>query len=154
MTFSFHQHLIKMANIKHYLIVRSSPEEIYKALTTKEGAANWWTAQTEIGSKVGDMNIFDFGEIYHNKMKIVDLKPTSRVKWECLEGDKEWIGTNFLFDLEEKDGDTILRFTHGNWKEETDFFASCNYHWGYYLRSLKLYCETGSGTPFSAISES
>ena len=143
-----------MNSIKHYLIVRSSPEEIYKALTTKEGAANWWTAKTEIGSKVGDMNIFDFGEIYHNKMKIVDLKPNSRVEWECLEGDKEWIGTRLIFDIEVKDGDTILRFIHDNWKEETDFFASCNYHWGYYLRSLKLYCETGSGTPFSSISES
>ena len=58
------------------------------------------------------------------------------------------IGTTFSFDLEEKDGNTILRFTHGDWKEETDFFASCNYHWGYYMRSLAYYCEKGKGTPF------
>ena len=23
-----------------------------------------------------------------------------------------------------------------------------NFNWGYYLQSLKLYCETGMGTPF------
>ena len=49
---------------------------------------------------------------------------------------------------------TILRFTHGNWRESTDFFASCNYHWGYYLRSLKLLLETGEGTPFQKSKES
>lgn len=137
-----------MPAIKHYLIVRSSPEKIYDALTTKEGVANWWTVQTEIGSKVGDVNIFDFGERYHNKMEIVNLQPNKRVEWQCLEGDKEWIGTTLTFEVEKEDDHSILRFTHKDWREETDFFASCNYHWGYYMRSLKLYCETGEGTPF------
>lgn len=137
-----------MPAIKHYLIVRSSPEKIYDALTTKEGVANWWTVQTEIGNKVGDVNIFDFGERYHNKMKIVDLQPNKKAEWQCLEGDKEWIGTTLTFEIEKEDDHSILRFTHNDWREETDFFASCNYHWGYYMRSLKLYCEAGEGTPF------
>ena len=137
-----------MPAIKHYLIVRSTPEKIYNALTTKEGAANWWTAQTEIGSKVGDVNIFNFDEQYHNKMQIVGLLLNEKVEWKCLEGDKEWIGTTFTFQIEKQKDHSVLRFTHGNWQEETDFFASCNYHWGYYMRSLKLYCETGEGTPF------
>ena len=81
-------------------------------------------------------------------MKITDLQLNKRVEWKCIEGDKEWIGTTFIFDLEEKGGNTILRFTHGNWKEETDFFASCNYNWGYYMTSLAKYCEEGKGTPF------
>jgi hypothetical protein len=85
---------------------------------------------------------------YYNKMKITNLLNNKKVEWDCLEGDKEWIGTTFLFDLEEKDGSTILRFSHNNWKEETDFFASCNFNWGYYLNSLKQFCESGEGTPF------
>ena len=137
-----------MPAIKHYLIVRSLPEKIYKTLTTKEGATNWWTVQAEIGGKVGDINTFDFGERYHNIMKIVDLQPNKRVEWECIEGDKEWIGTRLTFEIEKQDDNSILRFTHNNWREETDFFASCNYHWGYYMRSIKLYCEKGEGTPF------
>ncbi len=142
-----------LKSIKHLLVIRSSPEKIYKALTTKAGAANWWTSQTKIGSKVGDVNIFNFGETYHNKMKIVKLAPNKSVEWECLEGDKEWIGTLLSFNIEQQENNSILRFAHSRWQEETDFFASCNYHWGYYMRSLKLYCETGTGTPFIASSQ-
>ena len=32
---------------------------------------------------------------------------------------------------------------------EQDGLATCNYHWGFYMRSLKSYCETGKGQPFS-----
>ena len=137
-----------MAAIKHLLVIKSSSKKIYSAITTKEGVANWWTEETEIGNKVGEINIFDFGDRYHNEMKILRLIPNKKAEWECLEGDKEWIGTKLIFEIEEKDSSSVLRFTHGNWREETDFFASCNYHWGYYMRSLKLYCETGKGNPF------
>ena len=137
-----------MVAIKHYLLIKSPPGKVYQALTTRDGISNWWTEQTEIGKKVGDMNVFDFGNKYHNEMKITDLQLNKRVEWECIEGDKEWIGTTFIFDLEEKEGNTILRFTHGNWKEETDFFAFCNYNWGYYMKSLAKYSEEGEGTPF------
>jgi hypothetical protein len=46
---------------------------------------------------------------------------------------------------------TIVLFTHEGWKEETNEFASCSYTWALFLRSLKLLCETGSGTPYPAI---
>jgi uncharacterized protein YndB with AHSA1/START domain len=137
-----------MTAIKHLLVIKSSPEKIYSAITTNEGTAKWWTEQSEIGNKVGDINIFDFGDRYHNEMIILNLIPNKKVEWECLVGDKEWIGTKLIFEIEEKDKNSVLKFTHGNWREETDFFASCNYHWGYYMRSLKLFCETGKGNPF------
>ena len=137
-----------MASIKHYLIIKSPAAKIYEALTTKTGVAGWWTIQNKIGNQINGMNIFDFGERYHNEMKIIDLQPNKRVEWLCEEGDKEWIETRFVFEIEETELYSVLRFSHNDWKEETDFFASCNYHWGYYLQSLKLYCETGAGTPF------
>jgi uncharacterized protein YndB with AHSA1/START domain len=137
-----------MTAIKHLLVIKSSPEKIYSAITTNEGTAKWWTEQSEIGNKVGDINIFDFGDRYHNEMIIINLIPNKKVEWECLVGDKEWIGTKLIFEIEEKDKNSVLKFTHGNWREETDFFASCNYHWGYYMRSLKQFCETGKGNPF------
>lgn len=137
-----------MAAIKHLLIINSSPDKIYSAITTKKGVANWWTQQTEIGNLVGEINVFDFGERYHNEMKIINLVHNKHVEWECLWGDKEWIGTKFIFEIEEKgDGSSVLKFAHADWREETDFFASCNYQWGHYMTSLKQYCETGIGTP-------
>ena len=137
-----------MPAIKHYLLINSSPENVYTALTTKKGIQNWWTTQTKIGKKVGEVNIFNFGDRYHNEMKITDLQPNKKVEWECFIGDKEWIETRLIFSLEKKDDSTILRFTHAGWKEETDFFASCNFQWGHYMKSLKDYCESGQGSPF------
>jgi hypothetical protein len=31
-----------------------------------------------------------------------------------------------------------------------DFYANCNFHWGFYLQSLKDFCESGKGKPFQA----
>ena len=139
-----------MAAIKHLLVIKCPSEKIYSAITSKEGITNWWTPQTEIGEKAGDINIFDFGTRYHNEMKIINLVYNKRVEWECIEGDKEWIRTTLVFEIQEKDNVSELKFTHGNWKEETDFFASCNFQWGYYLNSLKQYCECGKGSPFQS----
>jgi uncharacterized protein YndB with AHSA1/START domain len=138
-----------MASIKHYLIIKALPGKVYQAISTTAGLCGWWTVDAKAHEEIGGFAEFRFGDRYFNKMKITNLIPDKLVEWECLEGDKEWITTTFSFELEEKDRSTILRFTHGNWKEETDFFASCNYHWGYYMRSLAYYCEGGKGTPFT-----
>jgi uncharacterized protein YndB with AHSA1/START domain len=118
-------------------------------LTEQEGLASWWTADTVATPTVGSIAGFRFGERYHNTMRIEVLEPEKRVEWTCLDGDPEWVDTTLVFDLEGHDGSTVLRFTHGSWREMTDFFATCNYHWGFYMRSLKAYCETGKGQPFS-----
>jgi len=139
-----------MASIKHYLIIKAPPEKVYEAVTTTGGIKGWWTLAASADEKVGGVAEFIFGERYHNKMQITELEQNKRVEWKCFQGDEEWIATTFEFDIEAKDKDTVLRFTHGNWREETDFFASCNFNWGYYMRSLANYCEKGEGTPFKA----
>ena len=80
-------------------------------------------------------------------MKITILNPNKKVEWKCINSIEEWIDTNILFDLEEKEGHTLLRFTHSGWRAITDTFAGCNYDWGRFMTSLKLFCETGTGTP-------
>ena len=80
-----------MSDIKHYLIINSTPEKIYKALTTKEGVAGWWTTQNIIGNKINDKNIFDFGERYHNEMRVSDLQLHKKVEWHLEIVDNEWI---------------------------------------------------------------
>lgn len=137
-----------MNTIKHYLVIKANPEKVYDAITTTSGLKGWWTVGAKAEEKVGGTNEFIFGEQYHIKMDITHLEKNRKVEWICTQGDKEWIDTTFTFKIESKDNNTILRFTHDRWREETDFFASCNYHWGYYMRSLKLLCETGKGTPF------
>jgi uncharacterized protein YndB with AHSA1/START domain len=138
-----------MAEIKHLVVIDAPVETVYRAITEQSGLAAWWTEQTVAEPRAGSIAEFSFGERYHNKMRVVALDESARVEWECLEGDEQWIGTNFVFSLEDTDGQTTLRFSHGKWREMTDFFATCNYHWGFYMHSLKLYCETGEGEPFT-----
>lgn len=138
-----------MAELRHFVAVETPVATVWGALVTSEGIAGWWTPDNVMPGEEGAVAEFRFGDRYHDKMRIVRLDPNRRVEWECLEGDREWVGTTLRFDLEETIGKTLVRFTHGGWREETDFFASCNTIWGQYMASLKRYCETGAGTPFS-----
>ena len=142
-----------MAEIKHLLHINAPANKIYQAITEEEGLRNWWTNQTIASPVEGATIEFRFGDHYHNKMKVVKLEKDRQVEWLCFYGDPQWIDTTFVFDIDPTDDLTVLRFTHGNWREPTDFYASCNFHWGYYLRSLKLLLETGEGTPFKEPNE-
>jgi len=137
-----------MAEIRHYLVIHAPVEKVYRAISEQSGLAAWWTDDVVAEPKINSVAEFNFDEKYHNEMVVTELTENQQIKWRCQVGDPEWIDTTFSFDLEKKDADTILRFSHGNWREATDFYASCNYHWGYYLGSLKKYCEEGKGYPF------
>ncbi|MEO5995927.1 MAG: hypothetical protein ABIN89_04350 [Chitinophagaceae bacterium] len=100
----------------------------------------------------------------------MELKPLEGVKWICITGAIEWIGTTISFELQQGDIDallnshpevrdqlqqqrnsdkvTLLIFHHDDWREYTAMFAECNYTWRRFLRSLKLLCETGKGRPW------
>ena len=135
-----------MADIKHYVIIKAAPEKIYEAVTTQNGLASWWAKQTTAKPETGFVNVFTFGK-FRNEFKVTKLIPHSKVEWECINSIEEWIGTSISFDLEEKDGRTILRFAHSGWKAVTDTFADCNYNWALFMKSLKSLCETGTGAP-------
>lgn len=139
-----------MADIRHLVEIKAPIRTIYKAITEEEGLKSWWTPDTIAVPEEGAILEFKFADRYHDKMRVIRLRKDSMVEWECIQGDEEWVGTKFVFELEEKGETTVLRFNHCDWRVATDFFASCNYNWGYYMRSLKSYCETGEGTPFKS----
>lgn len=135
-----------MIDIRHNVVIKASPEKIYKAITTQDGLSSWWAKQSIAKAEIGFVNIFTFGN-FKNEMKVMDLVPNKKVTWQCIISIEEWIGTFISFELEERDGKTLLRFVHSGWPAISDMFATCNYDWGRFMTSLKLYCETGTGTP-------
>ena len=138
-----------MSAIKHQLYINASPSRVYQAITTQKGLSSWWTTKTKADAIIGSVAEFWFSDKYHNKMYIVMLDKNKYIEWECLDGDKEWIGTRLKFMIRPQEKGTMLQFWHYEWKNETDFFASCNFHWGNYMKSLKDYCENGKGEPYS-----
>ena len=159
-----------MPNIHHELLIGAPAEEIYDAITYPEGLSAWWTPGSNAKPETNSIARFPFGPKYHKEMKIVELIPSRLVKWQCIAGTGEWVGTTLTFSIqsvdkgsmlnsypeiqgqEEQQGNfdegTLLIFHHDDWKDYTPMFAECSYTWGQFLRSLKLLCETGKGRPW------
>jgi uncharacterized protein YndB with AHSA1/START domain len=135
-----------MIEIKHKLVIKTTADKIYEAIITQEGLSGWWAKQTIAKPEIGFVNVFTFGT-FRNEMEITELTHNKKVEWKITHSIDEWMGTTISFDLEEKEGKTNLRFTHSGWKATTDTYAGSNYDWGRFMTSLKLYCETGTGTP-------
>ena len=135
-----------MVDILHRVGIKASPDDTYKALTTREGLAAWWTNNTQGEGKVGGVLQFRFGAGGFD-MKVLEVDPGARVLWQVVEGPAEWIGTKVSFDLK-KDGDsTIVLFKHQGWKEPVEFMHHCSTKWAVFLLSLKSLLETGKGSP-------
>jgi uncharacterized protein YndB with AHSA1/START domain len=135
-----------MEAIRHKLVIKETPAKVFDAITTEEGIKGWWAKQTVAKPQVGFVNVFTF-ENDRNEFRVTELVPNRKVEWLGVQAFEEWIDTTISFNLEEKDGKTILRFAHSGWKEATDTFAVCSYDWAQFLRSLKSLCETGTGSP-------
>lgn len=137
-----------MKTIIHKLRINAPVEKVYKALTTQEGLAGWWTPEAKAQPEVGSILRFSFGPTYFKEMKVEELKPQRKVKWLCIKGYEDWLETTVNFELETHKDGTSLFFHHDGWKEYSEGFAVCSYDWAIFLRSLKFLCETGKGFPY------
>ncbi|MCH5719513.1 SRPBCC family protein [Niabella hibiscisoli] len=134
--------------IHHRLLIEQSAGAIYAALTTQDGLAGWWTPQTVALPQVGSISRFSFGPDYFKEMEVMELVASSRVKWRCLKGFEDWIGTVITFELEPHPKGTVVTLHHEGWLVYTKEFASCSFDWALFLRSLKFLCQTGKGFPY------
>src|SRR5688572_5179247 len=150
-----------MPHIHQELLIGAAAEKVYNAITSKEGLSGWWTPGVNAKPELNSVARFPFGPDYFKEMKITELKPNEQVKWTCIKGAGEWVGTTLSFQLDSGDKKslldsypevagqieqmafdkaTLLIFHHDNWKDYTPMFAECSYTWGQFLRSLKLLC--------------
>jgi uncharacterized protein YndB with AHSA1/START domain len=137
-----------MVDILHRVGIRTStPDEVYEALTSVDGLAGWWTADTTGTSEVGGTLEFRFPPVGGFDMHVLELVPSQRVRWRVADGPAEWIGTTIDWRLRQ-DGDwTIVLFAHEGWREPVEFMHHCSTKWGTFLMSLKALVEDGKGAP-------
>ena len=136
-----------MPDILHKIDIKSSPDQTYRALTTLEGLAGWWTQTTQGNPKPGGTIEFRFGPLGGFDRKVLELEPARHVLWQVVDGPAEWIGTKIRFDLR-RDGDfTAVMFAHQGWKEPVEFMHHCSTKWATYLLSMKSLLESGRGAP-------
>ncbi|MEW2382359.1 SRPBCC domain-containing protein [Micromonospora sp. NPDC047707] len=136
-----------MADILHRIgVERSSPEQVYAALTTLDGLSGWWTEKTSGQPDLGGVIEFRFRPGGFD-MKVAQLDPGRLVRWNVVDGPEEWIGTSIQWDLRQDGEYTIVLFRHEGWREPVEFMNHCSTKWGTYLMSLKQLLETGEGAP-------
>jgi uncharacterized protein YndB with AHSA1/START domain len=159
-----------MPDIHQRLLINAQVEIVFDAITTQKGLAAWWTPAAIATPDINSIARFPFGAKYFKEMKVNELTPPTQLKWTCIAGAEEWIGTTISFELQSyqketlltshpefgdqlqqqnnADAGTVLIFQHRDWKAYTPMFGECSYTWGRFLRSLKLFCETGHGRPW------
>jgi uncharacterized protein YndB with AHSA1/START domain len=140
-----------MLDILHRIGIKATPDEVYTALATPPGISGWWTVDTVGADEPGGMLNLRFTmegrEVGAFDMKILELRPGTRVAWQVVRGPEEWVGTKIHFDLRHENGFTIVLFRHAGWKEPVEMMYHCNTKWATFLKSLKSLVETGQGRP-------
>jgi uncharacterized protein YndB with AHSA1/START domain len=140
-----------MVDIVHRVGIKAPLDRVYRALATREGAASWWTTDTQGDSRVGGTLKFRFTsdgkELGGFDMKVLELETGKRVLWQVVDGPAEWVGTKISFDLKQEDDYSIILFKHQGWREPAEFMYHCSTKWAIFLMSLKAFVETGKGTP-------
>src|SRR5690349_19784366 len=109
-----------MVNIIHRIGIKASPASVYDAIATIKGLSSWWTTEVEGGEQKGSRIRFVFrtlsGEVKGSmEMQVEQLVPGKEVRWQCVDGPAEWIGTSISFELSTEDDQTIVIFGHRNW---------------------------------------
>lgn len=134
-----------MHSILHKIVIETSPDKLFQALSSEQGLSNWWTK----AKKNAEETTFFFGpdEEHQVVMKTLSSTPNKELRWQCVAG--PWTDKGeFVFSISEDKRGSSLDFAHHGWQETDDFYKHCNPKWGFFLAvSLKQYLESGSGLP-------
>lgn len=131
-----------MPDILHRVGIDAPPERVFEALTTIDGLRGWWVSETKGDPAVG--GTIDFGFC---RMQVIESVPGQRLRWRCVQGPKEWVGTEVTFALVWRDEQTFVLFTHASWKEPVEFMHHCSTKWATFLLSLRDLIEKSKGNP-------
>ncbi len=130
-----------MPDILHRVGIAAEPMRVFEALTSVEGIRNWWVSETH-----GDASEGGAFQFRGNRLQVTHADP-SLVTWRYSGAAKEWEPTEITFQLEWREGQTIVLFKQAGWREPVEFMHHCSTKWAVFLLSLKDYVEKGQGRP-------
>jgi uncharacterized protein YndB with AHSA1/START domain len=134
--------------IHHDLVIRTSKENVYNAITQPEHLNNWWSLESSGKPEVDAEYNLNFTDQYNWYFKVLDVKPNESFYLKATKTDKDWNPTTFGFNLKDHDHGTLVEFTHKDWQENNHEFRNTSYCWALLLKGLKKYLETGVVVPF------
>lgn len=151
-----------MSHYRQSLVLEADSVSVYAALATPRGLCGWWTQDCDVATEVGGTIQFRFGHSYKT-MCIERLEPGREVRWLCtgahiaidqLAHKDEWVGSQLVFRLTpDEEERTRVDFEHVGLVPTFQCYDLCSNGWRHYLNSLKLFVETGRGTPHELAAE-
>lgn len=131
--------------------VRADAAAVYRALTTQDGLAGFWTPDVSATAEVGASLRFGFEPAPVDlQMTVETLEPGKRVAWACAGPWPYWTDTHVEWQLSDApQGGTRVLLRHQGWDDGYDDgeFGSVAYTWALVLGALQRYAETGDPQP-------
>src|SRR5262245_34494366 len=132
--------------------INALPDRITDAISTAEGLASFWTADSRAEPQTGSVARLGFGgpEL---QMRVDQLTTGRRIAWTCLNDfpmpPGRWAGTTVTWDLTNGDSGVDVLLQHDNWPAgiAQAELAGTAYTWALVLTALKGYAETGKPQP-------
>ena len=124
-----------------------SSNEIFKTLLQPK---KWWVgfydeSITGKSENLGDE--FEFlagGGVHYSKHRLIELIPNQKIIWEVTDSNlsfltktDEWIGTKIAFDINQKESNTLVTFTHAGLTPKFECYGNCSGAWTQYMEQLK-----------------
>ena len=135
------------------ILVDQTPEAVFDAVTNVRG---WWSE--EIEGNTADLNAefnYHYEDVHRCHVRLVEVVPGQKVVWLILdnyfkftEDEKEWTGTQVIFDITRSGNQTQLVMTHQGLVPEYECFNICRDAWSFYIKdSLYNLITTDVGKP-------
>jgi uncharacterized protein YndB with AHSA1/START domain len=144
-------------DIRFEISIAADPAVVFEAVTTRKGYQGWWTSTCDIDPALnGESSIRFEKEEGTEEMRFVtqEYLPDRKFVWRCIANNvfASWVGAVFVFEIEKNKGGSRLIFTQSsdrkNWNKHADYRPSVD-GWAFFMDSLRRYCETGEGEPWS-----
>jgi NAD(P)-dependent dehydrogenase (short-subunit alcohol dehydrogenase family) len=137
--------------------VDSDALAVYEAINDVRG---WWSQDVEGSTDaVGAEFVFRAEDIHYSRIRVAELVPGERVRWEVLDNELgfttqqgEWPGTTITFELSPHGSGTTVRFSHRGLVPAHECYDVCSNAWGFYIHSsLRERIATGNGEPIERV---
>lgn len=122
------------------IAVAQSAEEVFKKLLE---VSKWWSKDFEGNStKVNDVFVIHHPGAHYSKQKLIEVIPNKKIVWlvtesklDWLTKDKqEWTNTEMIFDINTKENNTLLHFTHEGLVPEMECYKRVEEGWNMVIK--------------------
>ncbi len=133
--------------------VAQSPEAVFDAINNVRA---WWSGVIEGPTdRLGAQFAYRYKNVHRSRQRIIEFIRGQRIVWRVsdsalafVKNKHEWDDTEIVFDISEKDGQTVVRFTHRGLVPQHECYGRCSNAWGLLINgNLRTLIATGDRQP-------